>query len=79
MTYQQVLVDDDNSVNAIFDMLGYQYGFVGAKLYVDVEPIRSHRDVFLIRYANEGPSASFSYSHGGHFHDLYATHTGHYS
>ena len=44
-----------------------------------VEPIRSHRDVFPIRYANEGPSASFSYSHGGHFHDPYATHIGHYS
>ncbi|KAK9992430.1 hypothetical protein SO802_027415 [Lithocarpus litseifolius] len=49
-----------------------------AELYVGVEPIRSHRDVFPIRYANEGPSASFSYSHGGHFHDPFATHTGHY-
>ena len=39
MTYQQVLVDDDNSVNAIFDMLGYQYGFVSVELYVGVEPI----------------------------------------
>ena len=42
MTYQQVLVDDDNSVTAIFDMLGYQYGFVGAELYVGVGPIRIH-------------------------------------
>ena len=79
MTYQQVLVEDDNSVNAIFDMLYRQYGFVGAELYMGVEPIRSHRDVFPIRYANEGLSASFSYSHGGHFHDPYATHIGHYS
>ena len=78
MTYQQVLVDDDNSVNAIFDMLGYQYGFVGVELYVGVEPIWSHWDVFSIRYANKGPSASFSYSHGGHFHDPYATRGGHY-
>ena len=77
--YQQVLVEDDNSVNAIFDMLYRQYGFVGAELYMGVEPIRSHRDVFPIRYANEGLSASFSYSHGGHFHDPYATHIGHYS
>nr|POE80700.1 hypothetical protein CFP56_18898 [Quercus suber] len=37
--YQQVLVEDDNGVNAIFDI----------------------------------------YSHGGHFHDPYATHIGHYS
>ena len=44
-----------------------------------VEPIRSHQEVFPIRYANERPSASFSYSHDGHFHDPYATHTGHYS
>ena len=44
-----------------------------------VEPIRSHRNIFPIRYANEGPSASFSYSHGGHFHDPYATHIGYYS
>ena len=60
-------------------MLGCQYGFVGAELYVGVEPIRSHRDVFPIRYANKGPNASFSYSHGGHFHDPYAIHIGHYS
>ena len=79
VTYQQVLVEDDNGVNEIFDMLDCQYGFVGAKLYVSVKPIRSCRDVFSIRYVNEGPSASFSYSHGGHFHDPYATHTGHYS
>ena len=78
MTYQQVLVDDDNSVTAIFDMLGYQYGFVGAELYVGVGPIRIHWDVFSIRYANKGPSASFSYSYGGHFHDPFATHGGHY-
>ena len=77
-TYQQVLVEDDNGVNAIFDMLDRQYRFVGVELYVGVEPIRSHRDVFLIRYANERPSALFSYSHGGHFHDPYATYTGHY-
>ena len=77
--YWQVLVEDDNGVNAIFDMLGCQYGFVGAELYVGVEPIRSHRDVFPIRYANKGPNASFSYSHGGHFHDPYAIHIGHYS
>ena len=44
-----------------------------------VKPIRSHWDVFPIRYANEGPSAPFSYSHGGYFHDPYATHTGYYS
>ena len=43
-----------------------------------VEPIKSHRDVFPIWYANERPSALFSYSHSGHFHDPYATHTGHY-
>ena len=73
------MVEDDNGVNAIFDMLYRQYGFVGAELHVGVEPIRSHRDVFPIRYANEGPSASFSYSHGVHFHDPYATHIGHYS
>jgi len=73
------LVENDNSVNVIFDLLGYQYGFVGAELYVGVEPIRSYRDVFPIRYANEGPSASFSNSHGEHFHDPYATHAGHYS
>ena len=60
-------------------MLDHQYGFVDAELYVDVEPIRNYRDVFPIRYANEGPSASFSYSHDGHFHDPYATHIGHYS
>ena len=47
--YQQVLVEDDNSVNAIFDMLGNQYGFVGVELYMGVEPIRSHQDVFPIR------------------------------
>ena len=79
MIYQQVLVEDDNGVNAIFDMLGCQYGFIGIELYVGVEPIRSHWDVFPIQYANEGPSASFIYSHGVHFHDPYATHTGHYS
>ena len=73
------MVEDDNGVNTIFNMLDCQYGFVGAELYVSVEPIRSHRDVFPIRYANEGPSASFSYSHDGHYHDPYATHTGHYS
>ena len=78
MIYQQVLVEDDNFVNAIFDMLGCQYGFVGAELYVGVEPIRSHQTVFPIRYANEGLSASFSYSHSGHFHDPYATHISHY-
>ena len=72
-------MEDDNDVNAIFNMLDRQYGFVGAELYVDVEPIRSHRDVFSIRYANEGSSASFSHSQGGHFHDPYATHIGHYS
>ena len=60
-------------------MLGCQYGFVGAELYVGVEPIRSHQTVFPIRYANEGLNASFSYSHNGHFHDPYATHTSHYS
>ena len=79
VTYQQVLLEDDNGVNAIFNMLDRQYGIVGAELYVGVEPIRSHRDVFPIRYANEGPSALFSYSHGGHFHDPYATNIGHYS
>ena len=79
LIYQQVLVEDDNGVNAIFDMLGYQYGFVDAELYVGVELIRSHRDIFPIRYANEGLSASFSYSHSGHFHNSYASHTGHYS
>ena len=73
------MVQDDNGVNAIFNMLDRQYGIAGVELYVGVEPIRSHRDVFLIRYANKGPSALFSYSHGGHFHDPYATHTGHYS
>ena len=73
------MVKDDNGINAIFDMLDYQYGFIGAELYKGVKPIRSHRDVFPIRYANKGPSAPFSYSHGGHFHDPYATHTGHYS
>ena len=77
--YQQVLVEDNNGVNAIFDMLGCQYRFVGAELYMGVEPIRSHRDVFPIWYANEGLSASFSYSHGEHFHETYATHIGHYS
>ena len=40
--YEQVLVKDDNGVNAIFDMLGCQYGFVGAELYVGVKPIRSY-------------------------------------
>ena len=79
MTYQQVLIEDDNGVNTIFNMLDRQYGIIGAELYVGVEPIRSHRDVFPIRYANEGPSASFSYSHDEHFHDPYATHIGHYS
>ena len=39
--YQQVLVEDNNGVNAIFDILGYQYGFVSVELYVGVEPIRS--------------------------------------
>ena len=53
VTYQQVLVKDDNGVNAIFDMLDCQYGFVSVELYVGVEPIRSHRDVFPIQYANE--------------------------
>ena len=77
--YQQILLEDDNGVNGIFDMLGCQYGFVGAKLYMDVESIRSHRDVFPIQYDNEGLNASFSYSHGRHFHDPYATHTSHYS
>ena len=46
--YQQVLVEDNNGVNAIFDMLDCQYRFVGAELYMGVEPIRSHRDVFPI-------------------------------
>ena len=73
------MVEDDNGVNTIFNMLDCQYGFVGAELYVGVEPLRSRRDVFPIRYANEGLSASFSYSHDGHFHDPYATHIGHYS
>ena len=41
MIYQQVLVENDNGVNAIFDILGYQYGFVSVELYVGVEPIRS--------------------------------------
>ena len=72
------MVEDDNGVNATFDILGCQYGFVGAELYMGVEAIRSHRDVFPIQYANEGPSEKFSYSHGRHFHDSYATHTGHY-
>ena len=72
------MVEDDNGVNTIFDMLGCQYGSVSAKLYVSVEPIRYHRDVFPIRYANEGLNASFSYSNGRHFHDPYATHTSHY-
>ena len=40
--YEQVLVKDDNGVNVIFDMLGCQYGFVGAELYVGVKPIRSY-------------------------------------
>ena len=40
--YEQVLVKDDNGVNAIFDMLGCQDGFVGAELYVGVKPIRSY-------------------------------------
>ena len=48
MIYQQVLVEDDNGVNAIFDMLGNQYGFVGVVLYMGAEPIRSHRDAFPI-------------------------------
>ena len=48
VVYKQVLVEDDNGVNAIFYMLDHQYGFVGAKLYVAVEPIRSHQDVFSI-------------------------------
>ena len=78
MIYQQVLVEYNNGINAIFNMLGYQYEFIGAELYVGVESIKSYRDVFPIRYVNEGPSASFSYSHSGHFHDPYATHTGHY-
>ena len=78
VTYQQVLVEYDNGVNAIFEMLNRQYGFVGAKLYMGVKPKRSHRDVFPIQYANEGPSATFSYSHGKHFHDPYATHICHY-
>ena len=42
VTYQQVLVKDDNGVNVIFDMLDCQYGFVCAELYVGVEPIRNH-------------------------------------
>ena len=42
VTFQQVLMEDDNDVNAIFNMLDRQYGFVGAELYVGVEPIRSH-------------------------------------
>ena len=45
---QQVLVEDNNGVNAIFDILGCQYGFVGAKLYMGVKPIRSHQDAFPI-------------------------------
>ncbi|KAL0008632.1 hypothetical protein SO802_010134 [Lithocarpus litseifolius] len=53
--------------------------FQQQKTWLPLYPLRSHRDVFPFRYANEGPSASFSYSHGGHFHDTYATHTGHYS
>ena len=77
--YQQVLVEYNNGINAIFNMLGYQYGFLGAELYVGVESIKSYQDVFPIKYTNEEPSASFSYSHSGHFHDPYATHTGHYS
>ena len=52
---------------------------MGVELYVGVKPLRNHRDIFPIRYANEGPSASFSYSHGRHFHDPYATHIGFYS
>ena len=52
---------------------------MGVELYVGVKPLRNHRDIFPIRYGNEGPSASFSYSHGGHFNDPYATHTHHYS
>ena len=79
MIYQQVLVEYNNGINAIYNMLGYQYEFVGAELYVGIESIKSYRDVFPIRYINEGPSASFSYSHSRHFHDPYATHTGHYS
>ena len=42
MIYQQVLVEDDNGVNAIFGMLDCQYGFVGVELYVGVKPIRSY-------------------------------------
>ena len=61
MIYQQVLVKDDNGVNAIFNMLDYQYRFVGAELYMDVEPIRSHRDVFPIRYANNGCNDCFEF------------------
>ena len=52
---------------------------MGVELNVGVEPIRSHQTVFPIRYANEGSSASFNYSHGEHFHDPHATHTRHYS
>ena len=48
VTYQQVLIENDNGVNTIFNMLDRQYGIVGAELYVGVEPIRSHRDVFPI-------------------------------
>ena len=59
-------------------MLDCQDGFVGVELYVGVKPIRSHWDVFPIWYANEGLSASFSYSHRGHFHDPYAIYIGHY-
>ena len=40
--YQQVLIEDDNGVNVIFDMLGCQYGFVDVELYMGVEPTRSH-------------------------------------
>ena len=50
MIYQQVLVEYNNGINAIFNMLGYQYEFIGAELYVGVESIKSYRDVFPIRY-----------------------------
>ena len=43
VTFQQVLIEDDNGVNAIFNMLDPQYGFVGAELYVGVEPKKPSR------------------------------------
>ena len=43
MIYQQVLVEYNNGINAIFNMLGYQYEFVGAELYVGVEPKKPSR------------------------------------